>query len=64
MFCFCSDNKLRYRNVCPFVSISLTLLSIGSPSPRFGMLRDKAELQSFDFGEERMISGTCIAARG
>ena len=23
MFCFCSDNKLRYRNVCAFVSISL-----------------------------------------
>ncbi len=28
MFCFRSYNKLRYRNVCAFVSISLTLLSL------------------------------------
>jgi hypothetical protein len=27
MFWFCSDNKLRYQNVCAFVSISLSTAS-------------------------------------
>jgi len=35
MFCFRSDNKLRYRNVCAFVSISLTLLVLGTDNQNF-----------------------------